>query len=103
MQFKVIRRDQTIPPTPSELQAILIEEGLFSYDWSNAPGDTYTPHVHEYDKVIIVVRGSITWLLPETNEAIETRAGDRIELPRGTRHAAEVGPEGVVCLEGHIV
>ncbi len=103
MPLKVVRWSQPTLPTPAELQAKLIKEGLFPYDWSNAPGDTYAPHVHEYDKVIVVVRGSITWLLPATHETIETRAGDRVELPRGTWHAAEVGPEGVVCLEGHIV
>ena len=51
--------------------------------------------------MIYVVRGSITSLLPQTNESLETRAGDRIELPRGTVHAAHVGPHGVTCLEGH--
>jgi mannose-6-phosphate isomerase-like protein (cupin superfamily) len=103
MQFKIIRRDSSSSLAPSELQAQLIKEGLFPYDWSNAPGDTYAPHVHDYDKVIVVVRGSITWSLPESNQTFETHAGDRIELPRGTWHAAQVGPQGVVCLEGHIV
>jgi hypothetical protein len=103
MQFKIIRWDRTSPPSLAELQAQLIKEGLFPYDWSNAPGDTYAPHVHDYDKVIVIVRGSITWILPETNESYETHAGDRIELPRGTWHAAQVGPQGVTCLEGHIV
>jgi len=103
MRFKIVRWNQSIPPTPAELQTQLIAEGLFPYDWANAPGDTYAPHVHDYDKVIVVVRGSITWVLPETNESFETRAGDRIELPRGTWHAAQVGPQGVMCLEGHSV
>ncbi len=103
MKFRITPWGQSHPPTHSKLQAQLIKEGLFPYDWSNAPGDTYAPHVHDYDKVIVVVGGSITWVLPETNQTIETHAGDRIELPRGTWHAAEVGPEGVTCLEGHIV
>jgi quercetin dioxygenase-like cupin family protein len=103
MQFKIVRWDRAAPPVSAELQVQLLEEGLFPYDWSNAPGDAYAPHVHDYDKVIVVVRGSITWALPETNQTIETRAGDRIELPRGMWHAAKVGPEGVMCLEGHIV
>ena len=103
MHFKIVRRDRSTRLTAAELQTQLIEEGLFPYDWSNAPGDAYAPHVHDYDKVIVVVRGSITWILPETNETFETHAGDRIELPRGTWHAAKVGPEGVICLEGHIV
>lgn len=103
MDLKITRWDRSIPPAPAELQTQLLKEGLFPYDWSNAPGDAYAPHVHDYDKVIVVVRGSITWNLPETNQTIETHAGDRIELPRGTVHAAQVGPQGVTCLEGHIV
>jgi quercetin dioxygenase-like cupin family protein len=103
MHFKIVRWERSTSPTAAELQAQLIKEGLFPYDWSNAPGDTYAPHVHDYDKVIVVIQGSITWVLPETNETFETHAGDRIELPRGTWHAAVVGPQGVMCLEGHIV
>ncbi len=103
MLFKITRWERTTPPAPSELQTQLIEEGLFPYDWSNAPGEVYAPHVHDYDKVIVVVEGSITWVLPETQEAFETHSGDRIELPRSTWHAAHVGSAGVVCLEGHIV
>jgi quercetin dioxygenase-like cupin family protein len=76
---------------------------LVSIRLVECPSDTYAPHVHDYDKVIVVVHGSITWSLPATNEIFETLAGDRIELPRGTWHAAEVGPRGVICLEGHIV
>jgi quercetin dioxygenase-like cupin family protein len=103
MQFKITRWEQPAPPTPSELQTQLPKEDLFPYDWSSSPGDIYAPHVHDYDKVIIVVHGSIKWVLPQTEEVIETHAGDRIDLPRGTWHAAEVGPQGVTCLEGHIV
>ena len=103
MQFAVVRWDKSTPPVESELLTQLLQEGLFPYNWSNSPGDYYSPHVHDYDKVIIVVRGSIVWSLPQTAETIETQAGDRIDLPRGRWHAAEVGPHGVACLEGHIV
>jgi quercetin dioxygenase-like cupin family protein len=103
MQFAVTRWNKSTPPIESELHELFFKESLFPYDWSNAPGDYYSPHVHGYDKVIIVVRGSITWTLPQTEEIFETHAGDRIDLPRGTWHAAEVGPHGVTCLEGHIV
>ncbi len=103
MQFKITRWNKPLTPAPFELQAQLLKEGLFPYNWSNAPGDTYALHAHDYDKVIVVLRGSITWVLPETNQSIEMQAGDRIELPRGMIHAAEIGPQGVMCLEGHIV
>jgi quercetin dioxygenase-like cupin family protein len=78
---------------------MLRSEGLELYRWSNGPGDRYGAHTHPYDKVICVVRGSITFGLP--GESVALAAGDRLELPRDTRHEAVVGPEGVVCLEAH--
>lgn len=89
------------PPTPGELQELLRRENLVGYTWSNGPYDEYAPHSHSYDKVIYVVSGSITWYLPETNEQFTTQVGDRLDLPRGTVHAAVVGAHGVVCLEAH--
>ena len=32
----------------------------------------------------------------------ELVAGDRLELPANTAHVANVGPDGVVCLESHL-
>jgi hypothetical protein len=49
----------------------------------------------------MVVRGSITWDLPDLGIEIETGPGDRLDLPGGTVHAADVGADGVTCLEGH--
>ncbi|MDQ7030941.1 MAG: hypothetical protein Q9O62_14800 [Ardenticatenia bacterium] len=48
-----------------------------------------------------MVRGSITFHLPESGEDLTLGPGDRLDLPAGIRHAATVGPEGVVCLEAH--
>jgi quercetin dioxygenase-like cupin family protein len=102
MELSVTRWNQPNLPTEKELLETYRQEGLAPYSWSNAPGDNYAPHSHSYDKVIYVVRGSITWRLPERGEQITTNTGDRIDLPHGTIHAAEVGPEGVTCLEAHI-
>ena len=102
MKLRVVRWDGTQPPTESELRGIYESEGLSPYAWSNGPYDTYAAHSHAYHKVIYVVRGSITWVLPQTGQEIETRPGDRLELPRGVIHAARVGPQGVTCLEGHL-
>ena len=38
--------------------------------------------------------GSIRFGLPATGTRAELRAGDRLELPAGTRHDADVGPDG---------
>ncbi|UCG11337.1 MAG: cupin domain-containing protein [Deltaproteobacteria bacterium] len=83
------------------LRSIYTEEGLAPYCWSNAPGDVYNTHTHSYHKVIYVVRGSITFGLPDTGEHLTLHAGDRLNLPADVSHNAVVGTEGVVCLEAH--
>ena len=88
----------------ADLSARLRAEGLDPGGWSNSPGDRYAAHDHGYDKVIVVERGSIRFGLPATgttDSAVELAAGDRLELPAGTRHDAVVGHEGVACLEAH--
>jgi quercetin dioxygenase-like cupin family protein len=74
-------------------------EGLDPGSWSNGPGDRYAAHVHDYDKVIVVERGSIRFGTPAG--PVDLIVGDRLELPAATRHDAIVGPDGVVCLEAH--
>lgn len=88
-------------PDETAIRRRLTAEELRPYHWSNAPGDTYAAHSHSYNKVIYVVRGSITFGLPATGERLELRAGDRLDLTAGVAHDAVVGPDGVVCLEAH--
>ncbi len=76
-------------------------EGLDATSWSNGPGDRYGAHEHPYDKVIICVEGSIAFGLPGLAKRVDLSAGDRLELPATTRHDAQVGPDGVTCLEAH--
>ena len=89
------------PPTETTLRQMLAAEGLDPYRWGNAPHDVYAPHQHSYHKVIYVVRGSITFGLPESGKEITLHAGDRLDLPVRVVHNAVVGPEGVSCLEAH--
>jgi len=77
-------------------------EGLAPGSWSNGPGDRYGAHDHDYDKVIVVEQGSIRFGLADAAESVELAAGDRLELPAGTRHDAVVGSDGVTCLEAHL-
>jgi quercetin dioxygenase-like cupin family protein len=86
----------------TDLAERLRGEGLDPGTWSNGPGDRYAAHDHSYDKVIVVVAGSIRFGLPDRGDGIELAAGDRLELPAGTAHAALVGPTGVRCLEAHL-
>lgn len=103
MKLQVHRWDKEAAPTEQELRECYRLEGLVPYAWSNGPGDTYSAHTHSYHKVIYVLRGSITWILTKSGKEIEieTKAGDRVDLPRGTVHAAQVGSQGVTCLEAH--
>lgn len=99
MELRVTPWIESVPPTESALRDLLTREGLDFYAWSNGAYDIYPPHTHPYDKVIYVVRGSITFQLIELGQWHKLNAGDRLDLPAGIVHAAEVGAEGVVCLE----
>ena len=90
------------PPTESTLMSLCAEQGLSPYQWSNGPNDVYSAHKHSYEKVIYVLRGSITFGLPEEGRSILLKAGDRLDLPANTVHDAVVGPQGVICLEAHV-
>jgi hypothetical protein len=83
-----------------DLRALLEAEGVAPSTWGNGPHDRYEEHRHTYDKVVVAEAGSIVFRLP--GGPVELRVGDRLELPSGTPHAAEVGPEGVTCLEAHL-
>lgn len=87
---------------PVAVERRLRDLGASVSSWANGPGDRYPSHEHGYDKVLVVLAGSITFLLPGTAQQLELRTGDRLDLPAGTGHAAIVGDAGVRCLEGHL-
>lgn len=86
----------------ARLRDRLAGEGLAVQAWGNGPLDHYGQHRHPYDKVLVAVAGAITFRLPERAQDIRLEAGDRLELPSGTLHGADVGAEGVTCLEAHL-
>lgn len=100
-KVEVLSWSENWPPKEQDLRKILHEKGLQAYRWSNGPGDIYSAHSHTFDKVIYVVRGEITFGLPDSGESVTLSEGDRLELPAGILHDAIVGPHGVVCLEAH--
>ncbi len=85
-----------------DLQALLEAEGLRPTAWGNGPDARYEEHRHDYDKVLVAERGSIVFHLPALRASVELRAGDRLDLPAETAHRADVGPDGVRCLEAHV-
>jgi quercetin dioxygenase-like cupin family protein len=96
--------------TESELHRALVAQGIpadvveraSGYEWSNGPGDRYGAHRHDYDKVLVCLDGAITFDLAEAGRSVTLRAGDRLDLPAGTEHAAVVGGAGVRCHETHL-
>jgi quercetin dioxygenase-like cupin family protein len=84
-------------PRGQEVRARFTAEGLSPHSWSNAPGDTYGWHSHQYDKVLYCVLGSIVFHTRDGDHALQS--GDRLDVPAGTEHAATVGPTGVECME----
>lgn len=97
----VIRWSEEQLPDEALLRKIMADEDLHPYVWSNGPGDVYGAHRHSFHKVIYVIRGSITFGLPDTGERVTLNTGDRLELPVGVTHDAVVGKQGVACLEAH--
>jgi len=65
--------------------------------WGNGPGDTYARHEHARAKVLFCLEGSIVFHTDAGDVALE--AGDRLDLPAGTPHAATVGTSGCACVE----
>lgn len=87
---------------PVSLEVRLAGEGLRPSRWGNGPRDRYAAHRHDFDKVLVAESGSIVFRLSGLGRDVELRAGDRLHLPAGTLHAADVGPHGVACLEAHL-
>jgi len=89
------------PPNENEVRRLLGEQGLSGYRWSNAPGEVYGAHSHPFHKIIYVLQGSITFILPDAGEQVTLGSGDRLDLPANLVHEAEVGQQGVICFEAH--
>lgn len=81
----------------------LSDEGYTLHTWSNGPDFWYPVHDHPYAKVIVVLKGSITFYLPAEKREVSLKTGARLNLPPHTEHSATVGSQGVTCLEGQKV
>ena len=90
-------------PSEEELFAQMVQDGLSPSKWSSPPRDIFPAHDHPYEKVIMVVAGSITFGFPIEGEPTTLCPGDRLELPPNVMHNAVAGKEGVVCLEAQRV
>jgi quercetin dioxygenase-like cupin family protein len=70
------------------------------YEWFDEPGITYAEHRHSGKVSLIVVEGSITFMLPERQ--IKLGANDRLDVPINTPHRAVVGLQGCKYVVGQM-
>jgi uncharacterized protein YjlB len=103
--MQVIRWQAENKPREQALRQHMRKEGLSPYTWSNGPNECYAIHSHSYQKVLYCVRGSISFTMPDQRDprgtalTVHLLPGDCLILPAGVRHSAQVGPDGVTCLE----
>jgi quercetin dioxygenase-like cupin family protein len=76
-------------PSASDLARKLREEGYRVFQWSDAPGATYPPHVHTDDQSHWIVSGALE-LNVTGYGVIQLSTGDRDFMPANTEHAAKV-------------
>lgn len=86
-------------PSVSSIIRIMKDQGLRPYMWTNSPNYRYAVRSHNYDKVLFVIEGSLEIQLPDTNERVVLRPGDRIDIPSGMRHGTIIGSSGAKCVE----
>jgi quercetin dioxygenase-like cupin family protein len=97
MGYSLTRWAGTDKPSRNSIRRQFEQEGLISYSWMNRPGDHYDAHSHVYKKVLYCIEGGIVFHVD--GESVSLTAGDRLEIDPETTHSADVGPEGVTCME----
>lgn len=96
---RVIRWSGGQHPTLSGITREMKKQGLRPFMWDNAPNHRYAVRSHGYDKVLYVIEGNLEITLPDSNQRMRLRSGDRIDIPAGVRHGTIVGSGGVKCVE----
>ena len=89
-------------PTMATITKLMQQEGLRPYMWTNMPNHRYAVRSHGFVKVLYVIDGNLELILPDSNERIKLRAGDRVDVPAGVRHGTIVGTTGAKCVEASI-
>jgi quercetin dioxygenase-like cupin family protein len=89
-------------PSMSVITREMKKEGLRPYMWENMPNHRYAVRTHGYDKVLYVIEGSIEVTLPDLNQRMTLRPGDRVDIPAGIRHGTNVGLSGAKCAEAAV-
>ena len=91
--------DSDGPLSEKRMMGLLEREGYEVAVYAYREGTVFAEHEHAQEKCDAVVEGVLRITLG--GEAYDLKAGDRLYLPAGTRHAAEVvGRKTVVSLDG---
>ena len=87
------------PLTEKRMMRLLEQEGYEVAAWSYREGTVFSEHEHAHDKCDAVLEGTLRITVAGT--AHDLKPGDRLYLPAGTRHRAEVlGRRTVLSLDG---
>ncbi len=87
------------PMTEKRLMGVLEREGYEVAVYAYRQGTVFPEHEHAQEKCDAVVEGLFRIVVGET--VYDLKPGDRLYLPAGTRHSAEViGRKTVVSLDG---
>ena len=96
--LRVMPWEDASAPGEAEARQLLESEGYRPFLWSDSPGTRYPEHLHDCDECILVLEGEIRF--DAGGERHILKRGDRLYLPRGTRHTAGVPASGVTYLVG---
>jgi hypothetical protein len=100
---RIIRWHGGQHPTLDNITRQMKDEEIRPYVWTNSPNYRYPVRSHGYDKTLYCVQGSLEIAFPKTHQKVILRSGDRVDIPRGVRYSAIIGPTGVQCVEGSLL
>jgi quercetin dioxygenase-like cupin family protein len=87
------------PVSEKRMIRVMEGEGYEISSYTYRPGTAFPPHEHTQEKCDAVIEGTLR--LTVNGVAYDLGPGDRLYLPAGTRHAAEVvGKTAVLSLDG---
>ena len=87
------------PITEKRMMGLMESEGYEVASYAYRPSTAFSPHEHSQDKCDAVLQGILRVVVGD--ETFDLGPGDRLYLPAGTRHSAEVvGDATVLSLDG---
>ncbi len=87
------------PPTEKRMMGVLESEGYEVAVYAYREGTVFSEHEHSQEKCDAVLEGILR--ITAGGVAYDLKPGDRLYLPAGTRHSAEVvGSKTVLSLDG---